>query len=87
MPDLATLKQQHDAYNAKLRANGITLLSYRVPCCKATLESRAANPGETWDTLATCPECGALYIKISTDNEVKALIPDELQDAEVVRQK
>lgn len=77
MPDLATIKQQHDAYNERLRTKGFTLLSYRVPCCGATQWSRPANPGERWDTLATCTECGALYIKISRDNTIEALSPDD----------
>lgn len=76
MADLAKLKQQHDDYNARLQAKGITLRPYRAPCCGAVLWSRVANTGERWDTLATCPECGELYIKISTDAAILGLRPD-----------
>jgi hypothetical protein len=73
---LADLKRRGDAYNERLRAKGVTLLPYVVPCCGSTLESRAAEAGGRWDTLATCPECGGLYMKISTADKIEALVPE-----------
>jgi hypothetical protein len=75
--ELAALKRKNDEYNARLRAQGIKLLPYVVPCCGATLESRENTEGGRWTTLATCPECGALYMKITTAEGVTALVPDE----------
>lgn len=74
--DLARLKKDHDEYIARLKADGTQLLVYRVPCCNGELESRAAPTGAKWDTLATCPHCGTLYMKITTSWEVRALTVD-----------
>jgi|GEM_PF-6809486 len=73
---LAELKRKAEEYNAKLRADGIKLLSYVVPCCGATQESRENNTGGRWTTLATCTECGGMYMKITTAEGVTALIPE-----------
>lgn len=75
---LNDLKQRQDDYNARLRAKGVTMLAYKVPCCGATLESRAADAGARWSTLATCTECNGMYTKISTSEEIKALMPEAL---------
>ena len=74
---LADLKRKHDEYNARLRANGTKLLPYVVPCCGATLEGRENTEGGRWTTLATCPECGSLYMKITTAEGITALVPPE----------
>jgi len=66
------LKQRHLAFIARVRAAGRLILQYRVPCCGATVDGIAAGPGERWDTGATCPECGALYWKESTDEAITA---------------
>lgn len=76
MDKLTELKQRHAAWIARAKANGATILSYRVPCCDATMEDRAAGPGERWDILATCPHCGGLYLKISTADAITALLPE-----------
>jgi hypothetical protein len=76
MRNLAQLKRQHEEYNMRLEIDGHKLLKYRVPCCGALLKSRAANAGETWGTLATCPDCGEMYMKISTATEIRALVPE-----------
>ena len=73
--NLPELKRKHDAYNTRLKARGVALLTYTVPCCGGQLEGRPASPGEVWDTLATCPLCGALYVKISTAEAIAALAP------------
>ena len=71
--NLTTLKQKHDDYNAKLKARGVKMLAYTVPCCNGQMEGRAAGAGEKWDSLATCPHCGELYMQITTANEIQAL--------------
>lgn len=74
--ELAELKRKAEEYNAKLRADGIKLLPYAVPCCGATQESRENTTGGRWTTLATCTECGGMYMKITTAEGVTALVPD-----------
>lgn len=78
MTNLAALKRQHDEYNIRLMIAGVKLLKYRVPCCGAQQESRAAGPGETWSSMAVCPDCGSMYMKISTAAEIRALEPEAL---------
>jgi len=73
---LADLKRQSDEYNERLRAKGVTLLPYVVPCCGATLESRDNTSGGRWTTMAQCPECGGMYMKITTAGKVEALVPE-----------
>lgn len=74
---LADLRRRGAEYNDKLRAKGIKLVTYRLPCCLAQSESRVQPPGETqaWDTLATCEHCGALYLKITQGEKVSTMIP------------
>jgi hypothetical protein len=74
--ELAALKQRHDEYLANLRAQGVTLLSYVVPCCGAKLEAPAASEGGRWTSLATCPECGGMFMQITTADKIEALRPN-----------
>lgn len=60
---MKTLKQKHEDFIAKFKANGGKTLTFVAPCCGQQIEDRAGNDGETWDTLATCPHCGVLYTK------------------------
>ncbi|MBN8885936.1 MAG: hypothetical protein J0I77_09470 [Rudaea sp.] len=71
-----TLLQKHEEFISRLRANGVRILRYQVPCCGKELEDRAANKGEVWDTLATCPHCKALYLKISKSSEIVAMLAE-----------
>lgn len=73
---METLKQKHEAYNDRLKAKGVQMLTCILPCCGGTLESRVGEPGRQWDTLATCPECGELFMKITTGTNLVALIPE-----------
>ncbi|KPC53769.1 hypothetical protein [Amantichitinum ursilacus] len=65
-------KAKYLEQNFKLRQRGIRLVSYRVPCCGATLEGRLASAMEEWESVATCPECGELYMKYTTDRKISA---------------
>jgi hypothetical protein len=70
--NLTELKQKHGEYIAKAKAKGMKTLTFRTPCCEKDVEDRAAPAGEKWDTLATCPHCGAMYMKISTAEAITA---------------
>lgn len=74
---MKTLKQRHEEYIARLKAKGRKTLTFVAPCCGETIEDIAAGEGETWDTLSTCPHCGALYMKVTTSAEIVGMIPDE----------
>jgi len=55
------LQQKHDEYVAKVKARGGKTLKYLVPCCGKEVEDPAVLEGETWDPIAVCPHCRALY--------------------------
>lgn len=74
------LKAQHDAYIAGVKARGEPTLTYQTPCCGNVMEDRAAPPGAVWDTLATCPHCGRLYMKITTAECITGSIPPGLPE-------
>lgn len=66
--------REHAAYIRQLRSFGRTILTYRAPCCGVELEGMAATQGETWNTGATCPQCGGKYYKESTDEKITATL-------------
>lgn len=74
---MKTLKQKHEEFIAKIKANGCKTLTFVAPCCGKAIEDRAGNDGETWDTLATCPHCGVLYMKVTTEHKIVGSIPAE----------
>lgn len=65
-----TLKEQHEQYIARAKLAGKRILTYKAPCGHE-LETPAPEGGkDRWTTAATCPECGALYMKATTHNSV-----------------
>lgn len=60
-----TLLEKVEKYNLGLKARGIPMTSFDCPRCGGEIETQTAPPGETWDTLATCPHCERLYFKIT----------------------
>jgi len=79
MAKAPTLLQRHAEFISRLRANGVRTLRYRTPCCGQEIEDRAANKGEVWDTLATCPHCKAMYVKVSRSTRINAVLPEMAQ--------
>lgn len=69
---MGTLKQQHDDYISRLRARGATILSYKAPCCGESIETNVPETGKTWDSLVTCPNCGANHMKVVSHDSVSA---------------
>ena len=74
---MKTLKQKHEEYIARVKANGGKTLTFTAPCCGKPVEDRTAGKDETWDTLATCPHCETVYWKVATENEITATITDK----------
>jgi hypothetical protein len=76
--DLVKLRAAHAAYNERLKAKGVKLATYKVPCCGQQMEDRAPDtPGAQWDSLASCIHCGALFVKIATFDKIEALAISE----------
>jgi hypothetical protein len=67
-----SLLQEHRQYIAACKVRGEKTLTYIPPCCGQSIEDRAANEGETWDTLATCPHCEGLFFKVATAKQIVA---------------
>jgi hypothetical protein len=67
-----SLLKEHLAYMARVRAHGGRILAYRPPCCNTETETKApVDDDDVWDSLTTCPHCGALGMKIVTRNTVE----------------
>ena len=75
---MKTLKQKHEEYIAKVKADGGKTLTFKAPCCGQEIEDLAGREGQTWDTLTSCPHCGAMFMKITTATEIVGSIPDTL---------
>lgn len=71
-----SLKQEYQAFIARVRQNGGWLLTFPCPRCGEKVETLAAPDGAVWDTLATCPHCEGTFIKIITATQVTTAIPD-----------
>lgn len=71
---MSSLKEKHEAYIAKVRAGGSKTAFYSTPCCRKELEDRLGEKGRVWDTLAVCPYCGTVYLKVITATRIRGLI-------------
>lgn len=60
--------QAHTAYVARWKASGKRTQILVTPCCNKDLEvpSQDRDDGQQWDSLMTCPHCGALFMKVVT---------------------
>jgi len=64
------LRSEHDSYLAHWKAAGKPTLTATMPCCRNALEVAAPPSGRTWDSLITCPHCGALAMQVVTRDHV-----------------
>ncbi|AXA83682.1 hypothetical protein DCD74_02340 [Lysobacter oculi] len=68
---LKRMKVEFEAYMKKAKANGSHVLTYTRPCGCGQIETLAPKAfGHVWDSLTTCPDCGALYFKVITHDRV-----------------
>lgn len=72
---MTILLSAHRAYIAKIKAKGGRTLTFTTPCCAQKLEDSAPNDVGTWSTLAQCPLCESLFFKVTTHDQITALIP------------
>lgn len=62
---LQAKRVEYEAYMDRWRAGGRPVASYACPTCTAEIEvPRPSRAGEVWDSLMTCPECGAVHFKV-----------------------
>lgn len=83
MQSLAKLRRDTDAHMQRLKVSGVRILKFAAPCCGESIETRAGQPGRTWDTLATCQHCGSLYLKFTTARRAWGAIPEGVPLAKV----
>jgi hypothetical protein len=74
---LSQLAEKHAQQIAGMKARGKKVLAFDAPCCGKEIETPAPPKGHTWDTLATCQHCGALYYKIVTHRKAIGCVPAE----------
>ena len=73
---LAKLRQEHDDYIAGLIKAGMRVLTYRAPCCGSEVATAKGQRGQVWDTIARCPECGRMHVKITKGAKAYGFIPE-----------
>lgn len=73
---LAKLRREHYAYMAEVRKSDAKITKYRAPCCGVLIETLQASRGQVWDTMARCPECGRMHIKITRGAKAYGFIPE-----------
>lgn len=76
MSETKSLKQKHEEFIARVKANGGKTVQYAAPCCGGMVEDRLAPEGETWDTLTTCPHCEKTFFKVTTSSKVTGELVD-----------
>lgn len=74
---MASLMKRYTEYNDRLKAKGATLIKFACPACTKDIETLPAPKGEFWDTLAQCPHCEALYMKITEGKTARGEIPQD----------
>jgi len=84
--ELATLRAKQAEFLARVKARGGNVLEFTAPCCGGKQETHAPTtpiePGERpWSSMATCTNCGAMYMKNTYHDHVAAAIPPELEKA------
>ena len=70
--NLAKMRKDFNAFMAKARADGRHILTYKLPCGCGDIETLAPTfKSHVWDSLTTCPHCGALHFKVVTHDKVR----------------
>jgi transcription elongation factor Elf1 len=73
---MSTPKQKRIEHFARLRAQGVNVLSFKAPCCGEELEVAAALEGSTAHTMIDCVTCSAVLMITVTDSAVTAKVAD-----------
>lgn len=71
----------------QLKAEGCQLVTLNCPCCERPIETAAAPPGETWDTLTDCPHCESVFLLITEGPRARGVRPTRQDGTARVRHR
>ena len=69
------LKQEHAEFIARCKQQGARVLTFDCPACEKQIETPAAPKDDSWNSMAICPHCHELYMKLVTDKTAEGRIP------------
>jgi hypothetical protein len=73
---MSALREKYDAYMARWCADDRNTVCIICPHCHHAHACPAPDtPDETWDTLALCPDCEGMYMRITTQARGLAVAP------------
>lgn len=64
------IQQAHAEHIERCRAAGKTIVTYRITTCGHMAQSVESSSSIRWSTVATCIECGKLYIKVTEGSTI-----------------
>lgn len=71
---MKNLKLEHAELIGRCK-HGKRVLAFDCPKCAEQIETPAAPKGEDWNSMAVCPHCQALYMKLVTDKTAEGRRP------------
>ncbi|OVZ94895.1 hypothetical protein CBW58_02140 [Yersinia frederiksenii] len=72
------MKQQYQAFIARVKERGRKVLKFSCPHCHEEIETPAAPQGDVWDSISTCPFCEGMFVKYVNHSSVTVrLMPQE----------
>ncbi|CNI27128.1 hypothetical protein N0H69_12470 [Yersinia alsatica] len=71
---MGKLLDDHNKYVAQAKAKGVNFITLSCPICNKEIETRRGIDNTVWDSLATCPYCESIYLKITDGGKATAEI-------------
>lgn len=69
---MGKLLDDHRKYVVQAKAKGTKFITVNCPTCNKGIETRRGIDNTVWDSLATCPYCESIYLKITDGGKVTA---------------
>ncbi|EPE3083914.1 hypothetical protein Q4R26_09330 [Morganella morganii] len=70
MKTTETLKEKYIRWVNRLKEQKVVLVSFTCPHCGAGIETLPASGREVWDSLASCPFCESVFMKLVSGKRV-----------------
>lgn len=55
----------HAQYIDHMRERGRHIIRYECPSCEQPINTLCGEYGQKWDTIAICPHCNTLHLKVT----------------------